>query len=257
MTKTIDLSKFTSIGIGPLADVFIIEDNHYPTDHMVIGHGNNLLIGPNHPPLMMLSKAYDYIRIEDGVLVIGGATPSGKIVSFCKKHDIAHFEFMLKLPGVLGGMVKMNAGLKEYEIFNHLISITTKAGEIPKEAIAYAYRHTEIKDVIFEAKFEIRSGFSEAKVDLFMKMRDNQPQVASAGSCFINPEGDYAGRLIEAVGLKGLRYGGMCFSDEHANFLANVDQGNFEEAIYLIEEAKKRVKEEFDVDLHEEIVILN
>jgi len=257
MTKSIDLSKFTSIGIGPVADVFIIEDENYPDTHTIIGHGNNLLIGANHPPLMMLSKNYDYIMIKDGFLVIGAATPSGKIVSFCKKHNIANFEFMLKLPGVLGGMVKMNAGLKEYEIFNHLVSIQTREGEVFKKTIPFSYRHTEINDVIFEAKFEIIKGFSEEKVQLFMKMRDNQPQVASAGSCFINPKGDFAGRLIQEVGLKGLMKGAMCFSVEHANFLANTKSGTFEDAVYLINEAKLRVKKEFGIDLQEEIVILN
>ena len=256
--KDIDLSKFTSIGVGPVSSVYIIEDeDDIPKNHTVIGHGNNLLIGPNHPPLMMLGKDFDYIRIEDDTLVIGAATPSGKVVSFCKKHDIACFEFLMKLPGVMGGLVKMNAGLKSYEIFNHLIGVRTDIGYFTKDEIEYSYRHTDIKGVILEARFEIRKGYDQNRVELFMKMRDNQPQIKSAGSCFINPEGDFAGRLIEAVGLKGKRFGDMAFSNIHANFLANYGEGSFEDAMKCINEAKQLVKEQFDIDLQVEIVILN
>ena len=85
----------------------------------------------------------------------------------------------------------------------------------------------------------------------------NQPSTPSAGSCFKNPEGDYAGRLIEAVGLKGERVGGMEFSTRHANFLVNHGNGNFDDAITLIQEAQKRVYEEFNIWLDCEIIILD
>lgn len=256
MTQTIDFSHFTSIRIGPIAEVLIIEDTTYPPDHTIIGHGYNVLIGPNPPPLMMLSKAFDYIKIENGTLIVGGATPSGKVVSFAKKHNLAHFEFLLKLPGTMGGMVAMNAGLKSWEIFNHLKGIVTKNGFMPKSQIAYSYRHTNITDVVFEAHFEIHQGFDPAMVQTFLKMRDNQPLSPSAGSCFVNPKGDFAGRLIEAVGLKGYQIGNMAFSSEHANFLINLGGGTFEEAISLIEEAKRRVLKQHNIALELEIKVL-
>ena len=89
----------------------------------------------------------------------------------------------------------------------------------------------------------------------FTKMRDNQPSVASAGSCFKNPKDDFAGRLIEAVGLKGIKKGDMSFSQLHANFLVNYGSGTFEDAVYLIETAKEKIKKEFDIDIEEEIII--
>ena len=88
-------------------------------------------------------------------------------------------------------------------------------------------------------------------------MRANQPSTPSAGSCFKNPEGDYAGRLIEAVGLKGKKVGNMEFSTQHANFLVNHGNGNFEDALTLINEAQKKVFEEFGRKLELEIVILD
>jgi UDP-N-acetylmuramate dehydrogenase len=257
MYKSINFKQFSSIKVGQIIDVFMIEDFDYPQDHYLLGGANNVLMGTNPPPLMMLSKKFDYIKIEDGFLIIGAATPSGKIVSFCKKNNIADFEFVSKLPGTLGGMLKMNAGLKEFEIFNHLVSLTTKDGEIKKENIEYGYRYTSINDVVFEAKFDMRSSFSEERMDFFKNMRSNQPKESSAGSCFKNPSGDYAGRLIEAVGLKGKRIGDMEFSSVHANFLVNHGNGRFEDAIQLIELVQMKVKEAFNIELQREIIVVD
>ena len=257
-TKLINFSKYSSFKIGGSFEVSLLEDDFSDIDnYYLIGSCNNTLVGINPPPLMMLSKKYDYIKIEDGFLKIGGATPSGKIASYCKKHNIANFEFVSHLPGKLGGLVFMNAGLKEYEIFNSLVSIKTVAGAKAKCQLAFGYRKTDITEPILEATFFLEYGFDETKVAMFKKMRSNQPSTPSAGSCFKNPEGDYAGRLIQAVGLKGFMKGSMCFSEVHANFLVNNGDGKFEDAMWLIDEAKRRVKEEFDISLECEIVILN
>ena len=256
-TKKIDLAKFSSIRIGPVVDVALIEDSDYDDTRTLIGGANNLLISDRPPPLMILSKRFDYIKIEQNSLVIGAKTPTGKIVSFCKRHNIANFEFLSQLPGTLGGVVKMNAGLKEYEIFNHLKSVTCKEGVMTKEEIDYGYRYSNISSVIFEARFGIEMGFSVKKVADFALMRKNQPKGFSAGSCFKNPKGEYAGRLIEAVGLKGYYIGDVGFSSEHANFLINRGRGRFEDAMELITKAKELVKEKFGILLEEEIIILN
>lgn len=256
--QRVNFSKFSSIKIGDDFDVTILEDcsiNY--KEYYIIGSCNNILIGKEPPPLLKLDKKYDYIEVQDGVLKIGGATPSGKIVSFCKKNGIADFEFLSHLPGTLGGLVYMNAGLKEYEIFNNLISIKSCEGELKKEEIAFGYRFADIKSPILEASFELKEGFDISKIELFRQMRQNQPKAASAGSCFKNPHGDYAGRLIETVGLKGFRVGGMEFSKEHANFLVNIESGTFEDAIFLIQEAQRQVYDKFKIWLECEIAVLD
>jgi len=256
--KKINFQKYSSFKIGGEFDVALLEEDFSSIDdYYLIGSCNNTLVGPNPPPLMMLSKMYDYIKIEENILKIGGATPSGKIASFCKKHNIANFEFVSHLPGKLGGLVYMNAGLKEFEIFNNLLHVTTTDGVLAKENIEYGYRFTNIKRPILEASFSLEYSFDADKVAMFKKMRANQPATPSAGSCFKNPKGDYAGRLIEAVGLKDFRVGDMAFSKEHANFLVNYGNGKFEDAMWLINEAKKRVLAEFDISLECEIIILN
>ena len=258
MIKQIDFSKYSSIKIGPVADVAVVSDcSDLPKNAYIIGSCSNLLIGDNPPPLCMLSKEYDYIELEDGILRIGAATPSGKISSFCKKHDIGDFEFLSHLPGKLGGLVKMNAGLKQHEIFNNLVHLRTCKGKFEKDALEFGYRYTNIKGVILEAAFKYTQGFDATKVEMFKKMRTNQPHAPSAGSCFKNPPGDYAGRLIEAVGLKGKRIGDMGWSEIHANFLVNYGKGTFREAMKLIKEAEKRVLEHFGIVLEREIIILD
>ncbi len=260
-TKQVNFKKYSSFKIGSEVSVAVLEEDFSEIqNYYLIGSCNNTLVGNNPPPLMMLSKMYDYIKIEEGVLKVGGATPSGKVASFCKKHNIANLEFLSHLPGKLGGLVYMNAGLKEFEIFNVLLDVTTTDGKVLRDDIEFGYRYTNINKPILEATFKLTHGFSLDKVAMFKKMRSNQPSTPSAGSCFKNPEDDYAGRLIEAVGLKGVMRGDMCFSEEHANFLVNNGAkeggGKFEDAMWLINEAKRRVQEEFNILLECEIIIL-
>lgn len=254
-TKVIDFKKYSSIKIGPKAEVLVINEIGDYSDYEIIGLANNLLVSNSYPSFAVLGEEFDYIEQRDKKLYVGCATKSGKLLSYAKKHNLANLEFLGKLPGNLGGLVKMNAGLKEWEIFNYIDSIKTKDGYIKKENINYSYRHTDINTVVYEVVFNIEFGYLKSQAELFKKMRDNQPQVPSAGSCFKNPKNDSAGRLIEAAGLKGLEIGGMSFSSKHANFLVNNENGTFEEAIALINLAKEKVKKLFKIELETEIIV--
>ncbi len=255
--KTIDFSKYSSIKIGQPTQVLMIEeDDEIPTERYLIGGANNLLVSPTPPPLMMLSKDFATITQKENILTIGAAMPTGRIVSYAKKHDIAGFEFCAKLPGTLGGMLAMNAGVKEYEIFNILHSIKINGQWILAQEIEHGYRFAKLGGIATHARFEIQHGFSQALLDELLNLRSNQPHEPSAGSAFKNPEGDYAGRLIEAVGLKGKRKGQMQWSTVHANFLVNLGGGTFEDAKSLIDLAKSEVLKRFDIELIEEIKIL-
>ena len=254
-SKTIDFSKYSSIKIGPTVEVKVINKIDDYDDYQIIGRANNLLVSKVHPQFAILGEAFDYINEKDGKLYVGCATTSGKLLTYTRKNDIADLEFLAKLPGNMGGLVKMNAGLKSWEIFNYIDKIKTKDGYIKKEDITYSYRETQIDTIIYEVVFDIKRGFCKEKLKEFNRMRDNQPQTPSAGSCFQNPKGDYAGRLIEEVGLKGFRKGDMAFSEVHSNFLVNLGSGTFEDAIYLINLAKSKIKEKFNIDIQEEVVI--
>ncbi|MFT7823988.1 MAG: UDP-N-acetylmuramate dehydrogenase [Sulfurimonas sp.] len=255
--KTIDFSKYSSIKVGQPTEVLMIEKgDEIPRDRYLVGGANNLLVSPEPPPLMMLSKDFAAIAQKNGMLVIGAAVPTGRIVSYAKKHDIAGFEFCSKLPGTLGGMLAMNAGVKAYEIFDILHSVKIDDTWILAKDIDHGYRYAKLNGIATEARFEIKKGFDRALLEDLLSLRSNQPSAPSAGSVFKNPKGDYAGRLIEAVGLKGVQKGGMQWSTVHANFLVNLGQGTFEDSRYLIDLAKQKVKQRFDIGLEEEIKTL-
>ena len=255
--RTIDFSKYSSIKVGQPTQVLMIEEGDtIPRDRYLIGGANNLLVSPNPPPLMMLSKDFATIEQEDHMLTIGAAMPTGRIVSYAKKHDIAGFEFCSKLPGTLGGMLAMNAGVKTYEIFNILHSVKIEGKWILAQEIEHGYRFAKLNGIATHARFEIRKGFDQKLLAALQNLRSNQPHEPSAGSAFKNPEGDHAGRLIEAAGLKGVRKGQMQWSTVHANFLVNLGGGTFEEAKSLIDLAKNEVLHRFGIHLVEEIKIL-
>ena len=253
--KEIDFSRYSSIKIGPKAEVLVINKIDEYKDYQIIGRANNILVGSNHPKFAILGEEFDYIKQVGDLLYVGCATTSGKLLTYTRNNDIADLEFLAKLPGNMGGLVKMNAGLKSWEVFNYVHSIKTKDGYIKKEDVEYSYRHTKIEEIVYEVVFNISYGFSKDQLKVFNKMRDNQPHVPSAGSCFVNPKDDFAGRLIEVIGLKGLKKGDMSFSSEHSNFLVNNGQGKYEDALYLINLAKSKIKEQFDIDMKVEIII--
>ena len=256
MLKIIDFAKFSSIKIGSNFEVLMINEIDKYSDYKIIVQANNLLISPKPKKLATLSKEFDYIKRDCDLLYVGASVSSGRLLSYAKRENLANFEFLSKLPGSIGGLVKMNAGVKSYEIFNNLTAIKTYNGYIKKENIKYGYRFSSIEDIIYEVVFKLKSGYSNNLREELIKLRSNQPKEPSAGSCFKNPKGDFAGRLIEAVGLKGKRVGDASFSDIHANFLVNLANASFEDANTLINLAKTRVYEEFGVKLEEEIIIL-
>ena len=255
--KTVDFSLFSSIGIGQRVDLKMIEqEEEIEADDFFVGAANNILLSPTPPPLAKLSKNFDYIVREGESLLVGASVLSGRLLSYAKRHDIGGFEFMAKLPGTVGGMTAMNAGVKEYEIFSLIEELRIGGEWVKASQIEHGYRFSRLPAAVTAVRFFISEGFDHALMERLKAYRKNQPLEPSAGSVFKNPPGDYAGRLIESVGLKGYRKGGMAWSPIHANFLVNLGGGSFDDAIFLIDMAKERVYESFGIKLEEEIKIL-
>jgi UDP-N-acetylmuramate dehydrogenase len=257
-TKIIDFSRYSSIHIGEPTEVLIIQKGDtIPTDRYLIGGANNILLSTQPPPLMMLGREFATIELDSGILTIGASMPTGRVVSFARKNDISGFEFFAKLPGTVGGMVAMNAGVKSYEIFNIIDSIEIDGKWIDRDEVEHGYRYAKLSGVVTAVRFVVSKGFSQTLLNELVSLRANQPKEPSAGSIFKNPKGDAAGRLIEATGLKGYRVGDMAWSDIHANFLVNLGNGSYDEAMELINLAKERVYKKYDISLVEEVKVLN
>jgi len=253
--KIIDFSKFSSIKIGPKTKVKIIDENNY-NNEFLIGRATNTLISPNAKNLGILNKRYKFIEIKNGYLKVGAKVQNRVLYNFCKKHNIGGFEFLAHLPGTVGGSVKMNAGVKEYEISDNLTALKTLFGVKEKKEFEFNYRHSNIKEPVFEAVFDIKRKYNPLLDEKLKNLRANQPKEPSLGSVFKNPKGDFAGRLIESVGMKGIAKGGIKVSEIHANFFVNTGNGTYDDMLYLINLTKKRVYEKFGVELKEEIKII-
>lgn len=251
----IDFAKFSSVKIGGKHDVSVL-DRVCEFEGVIIGAGNNLLVSPNPPRLGILGQNFDFIELSGDILRVGAKTSAQKIFKFTKERNLGGFEFCAQIPGTLGGMLKMNAGLKGRAISDELVNLTTNLGEFTKAECEFGYRFSKISGAIFVAEFRLGREFDRELERELKSARKNQPGGASFGSCFKNPPGDFAGRLIEAAGLKGYKIGACGFSKQHANFLINYGGGTFSDAKGLIELAKNAVWAQFGVKLQEEVVIL-
>ncbi len=172
-------------------------------------------------------------------------------------------EFAAGIPGTVGGAIYGNAGAYNSCIMDYISSVTVldenlEVKVIEHEDITYGYRTSLFKEenkyVILGAKFFLKEGDKENSLEMIETRRqrraESQPlEYPSAGSVFRNPEGDFAGRLIESCELKGHKIGGAEVSEKHANFVINKDNATGEEIRGLIEYIHDKVYEKTNVDL--------
>ena len=183
----VDFSKFSSVKIG--AELEVAELNEVCCfDGFIIGNACNLLVGEPKQALAMLGGKFDYIKLDKDILRIGAKTSAKDIFAFAKKHDLKGFELCGSVPGSLGGLIKMNAGLKGHSISDNLLEIGTSDATLSKDECGFAYRKSDIKGVIFEAVFRAVKSFDEGLLSDFNEARKNQPKGASFGSIFKNPQ---------------------------------------------------------------------
>lgn len=260
--KQIDFNKYSSIRIGNTKKVYIAQNideamKLADDNYSIIGKANNTLLGPNIAKIFQLGKEFDYIKETNDFIEIGAMCSTKKAFLYFKKNNISGLEFLGSLPGSIGGAITMNAGMKEFEIKNAIISVLINGKWVDSKDINFIYRKSNINGIIFAARFYKINGFNSNLESLFKQMRNNQPITPSCGSCFKNAKSYSAGFLLDNAGLKGYKIGGMSFSKKHANFLVNIGNGSFEDAIELINIAKQKVLEKFNIELETEIVIKN
>lgn len=257
LEKTIDFSRYSSVKIGTPLKVSVLEnDDEISQEHQIIGLANNLLIAHSAKNLALLGKNYDYICDKGECIEIGGAANASKIFNYFRVHDLGGLEFLGQLPGTLGALVRMNAGMKEFEIKNVLESAYINNQWLGRGALGLDYRSSTFNGVVLRARFKKTHGFRQEVLKACQSMRKSHPKLPNFGSCFKNPPNDHAGRLLEGVGLRGYCLKRVGFAKEHANFLVNLGGAGFEEALDLIELAKTRVLQEYGIHLEEEVKIL-
>jgi UDP-N-acetylmuramate dehydrogenase len=187
----------------------------------------------------------------------------------CASKGYAGLEWGATVPGTIGGAVYGNAGAFGGDVAGNLIctELLTKTGreKFSVEQMGYGYRTSilkrdEVNAVVLSAELRLKNATKEAvtaKIEEFSARRKStQPPGASMGSMFKNPVGDYAGRLIEAAGLKGIRIGNAEISTLHGNFFVNHGKTLASDIRALIDLTRKTVKEKFGVELELEIELV-
>jgi len=239
---------------------------------LVVGRGSNLLIADRGFPglVLRLGDAFESIDIDadTGVVVTGGAALLPVVARKTAAASLAGFEWAVGVPGSIGGAVRMNAGGHGAEMAENLVAVSTYevggAGFRRRTAdqLDLGYRTSNVlaSEVVLSAELHLEQGdreVSEAAIsDIVRWRRANQPGGQNAGSVFANPDGDSAGRLIDASGLKGLRIGSAEVSDKHANFIQADPGGSADDVFALIREVQRRVRDNHGIVLRPENVLV-
>lgn len=279
--KNVSLSKLSWYGVGGTADVLFTPEDmddlvnflktvSEDTPITVLGAMSNVLIrsGGIRGVVIVLGKNFKRVYAENNVLEVGAALSCTELSIFATDHELGGLEFLMGLPGTVGGAIRMNAGCYDSEIFDVVVEFESvtfsgdikwlKAGDVKAE-----YRCTDIPSdyIITRAWFRGNAGVSypiaKKANEIFSKRKSNQPvEKRSCGSTFKNPEGAKAWQLIDAAGCRGMRVGGAIVSDKHCNFILNDGTATAEDIEQLGEQVIEKVWQNSGINLEWEVIRL-
>jgi len=282
--ENVSLAPYTSARIGGPADIFITADTSAELARIVkllwkhempftlLGGGSNVLVsdkGVRGVVVMNRAKAVKFHTGDQPSVTVESGVVFSNLANRCASKGLTGLEWAATVPGTIGGAVYGNAGAFGGDMSGNLIStelLTENAKEtLSVEQMGYGYRTSvlkrrELKAVVLSAELMLKNSTKEevtVKIQQFSAHRKaTQPPGASMGSMFKNPNGDYAGKLIEAAGLKGTRIGNAEISPLHGNFFLNHANTKAEDIRALIQLVQKTVKEKQGVDLELEIEVI-
>jgi UDP-N-acetylmuramate dehydrogenase len=280
------LARYTSMKLGGPADYFIEVENstalasvlillrRLATPICLLGNGSNVLISDRGVRGAVIHLAGEFKNIdwrEDGEFVrvtVGAAYAVTQLVRATARKGYAGLEFAEGIPGSVGGALVMNAGAygSEFEKVVERVDAVSAAGEsitFSRDQLTFTYRDSHLPAGTVVARVTMRLHRSET-VEVSSKLRElvgkrksSQPAgFPNSGSMFRNPPGDYAGRLIEAAGLKGKRIGQAQIAERHANFIVNLGGAKAEDVRRLMELARAEVRRQFGVELIAEVKLM-
>jgi len=231
----------------------------------VIGFGANSLVSDKGVRgLVILNRAHRITFLPDFLVETDSGTNLVILAKEAAANGVSGLEFLIGIPGTVGAAVTVNAGTRTLWIsaLAERIRVFKHTGEdvwLPPSELEFSYRHSKLKDtgeIVLAARLrghpDAPASIEQTMAD-FLQPRKTQPSGPSAGSVFKNPGGDFAGRLIEACGLKGFQIGGAKVSEMHANFILNLGGATAQEIKAIIQHVKIEVAKRFGVELEEEI----
>ncbi|MCL2522949.1 MAG: UDP-N-acetylmuramate dehydrogenase [Erysipelotrichales bacterium] len=275
-----DLRKLLSIKTkGMVRNLILPKDNqalvkiinflgkgHY----YLLGNGSNVVFSSNKTieNIIVLKYMDEKFVINDDLLTVNAGFALKKLSYKLAELAYTNLEFFSGIPGTIGGAIRMNAGCYKQETKDYLISAlcADQNGEIKSysnEELKFSYRNSLVKEqnlIVLEAVFKIKKTNEDVLKTIEVWREDrvkNQPlEYPNCGSIFKNSSIP-AWKMIDQVNLRGHRINDAMFSDKHANFIINVGDATGEDVRDLIQLAKERVKEELNLELSEEIILLN
>ena len=238
-----------------------------------LGGGANTVVGDGGVEGAVLKLAPDFAaeQVEEGgdhaLLTLGAGAPIARFVSLAREQRGVGVAWAAGIPGTVGGMVTMNAGTATGAAADHLeaVEVATPDGLrwVPAAELRLSYRRCELPQgaVLTRARCRVRRGAEpevqedsrSAKADVERRRATQPLSLPNSGSVFVNPRGDFAGRLIEQVGLKGERRGGAQISDKHANFIVNLGDATAADVVELIALARGKVLAATGLELQPEV----
>ena len=234
----------------------------------IIGFGSNILVGSRGVGGITCStKRMNSLHVDGEHIKAEAGTALDKVCETACQAGLGGMEKLSGIPGSVGGAVYMNAGAFGQETFDCLeyfdaIDLEGRPVTFLKEEMQYAYRHVEgIENyIILSASFKLQKGafapLMEARNTVLHKRIEKQPlDFPSAGSVFKRPLNDYASRLIDDTGLRGLSVGGAKVSEKHAGFIINFNHATPEDVKNLMHQVREKVKEKHGVDLELEQIL--
>jgi UDP-N-acetylmuramate dehydrogenase len=280
------ISRYTAARIGGLADYLLVVESvdqladtalklyDLSLPFLVLGGGSNILVADSGIREVVVVNRAKEVRFSQppafpAVWAASGAN-FGAIARQAAARGFSGLEWATGIPGTVGGAVFGNAGAHGGDVaasisMAEILHPNGSRREWASEELAFQYRSSILKRdrldaVVLSARFFLEHSSPKVvkrTVDVFTKQRQlTQPPGASMGSMFKNPPGDYAGRLIEAAGLKGTRVGDAQISELHANFFINLGEATATDVYSLIRVARQTVSEKFGLTLELEIELI-
>ena len=280
--KNVPLKELTTIKIGgtarymakPTGEENLVEYVKRFVDEgisiYILGRGSNTIFGDFHGAVISTRylKGFYVRELDDGFYVRADCgVQTWELVKLALHENLQEVYKLVGFPATIGGAIAMNAGAYGYEVSNSLVNVKFlgwdgKVYIASKEELEFSYRSSPFpeKGIVLGAEFVFRRSKTDIREE-YERIRKRRLQtqpinMPTSGSTFKNPRSDYAGRLLELVGMKGYRKGDLSFSELHANFLVNLGNATIEDVIELLQEAKKRVYESFGIELEEEVRIV-
>ena len=274
--RNFELSKYCTWRSGCLADYIFYPKNlndlykliNLKKKFYMVGNGSNTLFLNLKNTILISTKKMNSIEFDGEYVVAECGTALNVVMNKSLDKGLLGFEFLTGIPGTVGGALITNAGANGGEISDVLVSVffikNGKEIEVKKEEIEFKYRTSSIKrnEIITKAKFLLRKGDPDkARVQIkeYLNYRNNTQPVRwpSAGSVFKNPLPNYAGLIIENLGLKGLSVGDAQVSNIHSNYIINKNNASPENILSLINMVKDKVLIDTGIKLENEIRIID